>query len=68
VVGAEGIGTGTTEFISLYVTMIKQQLQSIEPALHPGDQVHKTVSYTYSLTKTGVSTQNPVFALAVPLA
>jgi len=54
VVGAEGIGTGTTEFIPLYVTMIKQQLQSIEPALHPGDQVHKTVSYAYSLTKTGV--------------
>ena len=38
--GAEGIGTGTTEFIPLYVPMIKQQLQSIEPALQPG-QVHK---------------------------
>jgi hypothetical protein len=35
--------------------MIKQQLQSIEPALQPGDQVHKTVSYAYSLTKAGVS-------------
>jgi hypothetical protein len=34
--------------------MIKQQLQSIEPALQPGDQVHKTVSYAYSLTKAGV--------------
>jgi hypothetical protein len=59
VVGAEGIGTGTTEFIPLYVTMIKQQLQSIEPALQPGDQVHKTVSYAYSLTKAGDSAQNP---------
>jgi hypothetical protein len=60
VVGAESIGTGTTEFIPLYVTMIKQQLQSIEPALQPGDQVHKTVSYAYSLTKAGDSAQNPV--------
>jgi hypothetical protein len=57
VVGAEGIGTGTTEFIPLYVTMIKQQLQSIEPALQPGDQVHKTVSYAYSLTKSGVAVE-----------
>ena len=51
VVGAEGIGTGTTEFIPLYITMLKQQLRSIKPALQPGDQVHKTVSYAYSLTK-----------------
>jgi hypothetical protein len=37
--------------------MIKQQLQSIEPALQPGDQVHKTVSYAYSLTKSGVAVE-----------
>ena len=30
---------------SFYVTMIKQQLQSIEPVLQQGDPVHKTVSY-----------------------